>query len=261
MPTGSSQTPLPTTPSFALHGRRALVTGAGRGIGLASACALAQAGAEVQLVARSCDEVEAAAAALRDEGHAATGFALDVTDTAAVAAFVSENGPYQILVNNAGSNRPAPITEVSEEDYDFVTDLNVRAAFFVMKAVVTGMIAAGKGGSIINMSSQMGHVGGPRRTVYCATKHAMEGFTKALAWEVGPHAIRVNTICPTFIRTAMTGAMLADKAFEESVVSKIALGRVGEAEDLMGAVVFLASDASRLMTGSSLMIDGGWTAQ
>jgi NAD(P)-dependent dehydrogenase (short-subunit alcohol dehydrogenase family) len=261
MSTSSSHTPLPSMPSFALDGRRALVTGAGRGIGLACACALSQAGAEVHLVARSGGEVAAAASALREQGHAATGFALDVTDTGAVAAFVAENGPYQILVNNAGSNRPAAITEVSEADYDFVTDLNVRAAYFVMKAVVKGMIAAGKGGSIINMSSQMGHVGGPKRTVYCATKHAMEGFTKALAWEVGPHEIRVNTICPTFIRTAMTGAMLADKAFEETVVSKIALGRVGEAEDIMGAVVFLASDASRLITGSSLMIDGGWTAQ
>lgn len=252
---------LPTTPSFGLKGRRALVTGGGRGIGLAAACALAQAGAEVHLLARSGAEVEAVAAALREQGHKATGFALDVLDTAAIGKFVAEHGPYQVLVNNAGTNRPAMITEVTEQDYDVVTDLNVRAAFFVMKEVVKGMIATGKGGSIINMSSQMGHVGGPRRTVYCATKHAMEGFTKALAWEVGEHGIRVNTLCPTFIRTAMTGAMLDDKEFSDFVVSKIALGRVGDPEDLMGAVVFLASDASRLVTGSSLMVDGGWTAQ
>lgn len=254
-------TALPKTPSFALNGRRALVTGAGRGIGLACACALAEAGAEVHLVARSGDEVEAAAAALRDRGYAASGFALDVSDTTAVAPFVDANGPYRVLVNNAGTNRPAPITEMSEKDYDLVTDLNVRAAYFVMKTVVKGMIDAGEGGSIINMSSQMGHVGGPGRTVYCATKHAMEGFTKALAWEVGPHAIRVNTICPTFIRTTMTGPMLADPAYEKTVISKIALGRVGEPEDLMGAVLFLACDASSLVTGSSLMVDGGWTAQ
>jgi len=254
-------TVLPKTPTFSLNGRRALVTGAGRGIGLACACALAEAGAEVHLVARSRDEVEAAAMALREHGHAASGFALDVSDTSAVAAFVEANGPYRILVNNAGTNRPAPVTEMSETNYDLVTDLNVRAAYFVMKAVVKGMITAGEGGSIINMSSQMGHVGGAGRTVYCATKHAMEGFTKALAWEVGPHGIRVNTICPTFIRTAMTAPMLADAAFEKTVISKIALGRVGEPEDLMGAVLFLASDASSLVTGSSLMVDGGWTAQ
>jgi NAD(P)-dependent dehydrogenase (short-subunit alcohol dehydrogenase family) len=252
---------LPVTPSFALNGRRALVTGAGRGLGLAAACALAEAGAEVHLVARSGAEVEAVAAELRGQGREAAGFSLDVLDTPSVAKFVAGHGPYHVLVNNAGTNRPAEIAEVTEEDYDAVTDLNVRAAFFVMKEVVKGMVAAGQGGSIINMSSQMGHVGGPRRTVYCATKHAMEGFTKALAWEVGRHGIRVNTLCPTFIRTAMTSAMLDDKEFSDFVVSKIALGRVGEPEDLMGAVVFLASDASRLVTGSALMVDGGWTAQ
>ncbi|KPQ11577.1 MAG: 2-deoxy-D-gluconate 3-dehydrogenase [Saliniramus fredricksonii] len=253
--------PLPRTPSFSLDGRRALVTGAGRGIGLAAACALAQAGASVDLVARSGDEITALAEALGKEGFAARAHALDVTDIDASAAFVAENGPYDILVNNAGMNRPAPLTEMTPADYDAVTDLNVRAAYFLMRAVVKGMITAGKGGSIINMSSQMGHVGGANRTVYCATKHAMEGFTKALAWEVGKEGIRVNTLCPTFIRTPMTAGMLADPAFEQSVVSKIALGRVGEAEDLMGAVVFLASDASRLVTGTSLLVDGGWTAQ
>ncbi|MCC5977497.1 MAG: SDR family oxidoreductase [Salinarimonas sp.] len=252
---------LPRTPSFALDGRRALVTGAGRGIGLAAACALAQAGAAVDLVARSTDEITALAEALGKDGHTARAHALDVTDIDASAAFVAENGPYDILVNNAGMNRPAPLTDMTPADYDAVTDLNVRAAYFLMQAVVKGMIAAGKGGSVINMSSQMGHVGGANRTVYCATKHAMEGFTKALAWEVGTHGIRVNTLCPTFIRTPMTAGMLADPEFERSVVSRIALGRVGEAEDLMGAVVFLAGDASRLVTGTSLLVDGGWTAQ
>jgi NAD(P)-dependent dehydrogenase (short-subunit alcohol dehydrogenase family) len=252
---------LPIMPSMSLEGRRALVTGAGRGIGLACACALARAGADVHLVARSRDEVEAAAAALREEGHVASGFALDVGDTRAVAEFVAGNGPYRILVNNAGTNRPAPLVEMGEKDYDAVTDLNVRAAYFVMKAVVKGMLEAGQGGSVINMSSQMGHVGGPGRTVYCATKHAVEGFTKALAWEVGKQGIRVNTICPTFIKTSMTQGMLEDEAFASAVLSKIALGRLGTPEDMMGAVLFLASDASSLITGSSLMVDGGWTAQ
>ncbi len=252
---------LPRTPSFALDGRRALVTGAGRGIGLASACALARAGASVDLVARSTDEITALADALCKEGYDVRAHTLDVTDIDASAAFVAGNGPYAILVNNAGMNRPAPLTDMQPADYDAVTDLNVRAAYFLMQAVVKGMIAAGKGGSIINMSSQMGHVGGANRTVYCATKHAMEGFTKALAWEVGAHDIRVNTLCPTFIRTPLTAGLLADPEFERNVVSRIALGRIGEAEDLMGAVVFLASDASRLVTGTSLLVDGGWTAQ
>ncbi|MCP1337745.1 SDR family NAD(P)-dependent oxidoreductase [Futiania mangrovi] len=254
-------TDLPVTPSFSLAGRRALVTGAGRGIGRAAACALAQAGAVVHAVARSGGEVEALAAALRAEGFKAQGFALDVTDTRAVAEFVGAHGPYRILVNNAGTNRPLPIAEMTEADFDAVNDLNVRAAYFVAQAVAKGMTAAGEGGSIINVSSAMGHVGAARRTVYCASKFAIEGFTKALAWELGGEGVRVNTLCPTFVRTPMTEGMLSDPAFEQSVTAKIALGRVGEPEDLMGAIVFLASDASRFVTGSSLMADGGWTAQ
>ncbi len=252
---------LPRMPSFSLDGRRALVTGAGRGIGLAAACALAEYGAHVDLVARSRDEIEAAAQGLRDRGRLAQAHVLDVTDIDAAAAFVEKSGPYDVFVNNAGMNRPAPLVEMKPGDYDAVTDLNVRAAYFLMQAVARGMVAAGKGGSIINMSSQLGHVGGPGRTVYCATKHAVEGFTKAAAWELGEHGIRVNALCPTFIRTPMTAGFLADPEFTRNVVSKIAIGRVGEPEDLMGAVVFLAGDASRLVTGASLLVDGGWTAQ
>jgi NAD(P)-dependent dehydrogenase (short-subunit alcohol dehydrogenase family) len=252
---------LPRMPSFSLDGRRALVTGAGRGIGLAAACALAEYGAHVDLVARSRDETEAAAQGLRDRGRLAQAHVLDVTDIDAAAEFVAAKGPYDIFVNNAGMNRPAPLVEMKPGDYDAVTDLNVRAAYFLMQAVAKGMIAAGNGGSIINMSSQMGHVGGPGRTVYCATKHAVEGFTKAAAWELGAHGIRVNALCPTFIRTPMTAGFLDDADFERNVVARIAIGRVGEPEDLMGAVVFLAGDASRLVTGASLLVDGGWTAQ
>jgi len=252
---------LPKTPSFRLDGRRALVTGAGRGIGLGAAAALAEAGAHVTLAARTADEIEAAAAAIRDRGEQAAALTLDVTDTARMKAEISARGPFQVLVNNAGTNRPAPMAEMSEEDYDLVTDLNVRAAYFVAQAVSEGLLGAGLPGSIINISSQMGHVGGPNRTVYCATKHAIEGMTKALAWEVGAQGIRVNALCPTFIETPMTAGMLEDAAFHASVVEKIAIGRVGQTEDLMGAVVFLASDASLMVTGSALMVDGGWTAQ
>ena len=251
---------LPRTPSFRLDGRKALVTGAGRGIGLAAASALADAGADVCLLARTETEVSAVAEALCARGDAATAFAIDVTDTAAITQLISEQGPFHILVNNAGTNRPAPCVDYTETDYDDVMALNVRSVYFTTRAVTRGLVAAGLEGSIINISSQMGHVGGVGRTVYCASKHALEGFTKALAWELGESGIRVNTLCPTFIETPMTEPMLEDRAFKDRVLSQIALGRLGQVEDLMGAVVYLASDASRLVTGSALMVDGGWTA-
>jgi NAD(P)-dependent dehydrogenase (short-subunit alcohol dehydrogenase family) len=249
------------TPSFRLDGRMALVTGAGRGIGLAAAHALAQAGAHVHLVARTMKEVEAACADIRTDGGQATPGRLDVTDSSAVAAHVARTGPFDILVNNAGTNRPSLITEMQDADYDQVMDLNVRATMFVTREVARGMVVAGRGGSIITVSSQMGHVGGPKRALYCASKHAVEGMTKALAWELGPHGIRVNTLCPTFIETPLTAPMLADPAFRAFAEGGTALGRVGRLDEVMGAVVFLASDASTLVTGSALMVDGGWTAR
>jgi NAD(P)-dependent dehydrogenase (short-subunit alcohol dehydrogenase family) len=253
-------TALPRTPSFRLDGRRALVTGAGRGLGLACAAALAEAGAEVWLAARSASEVQAAAMALRDRGDRAHALVLDVTDSTAVARKVAELGPFQLLINNAGTNRPKPVEDVSEDDVDALLALNVKAAFFAARAVAMGLKAAGLPGSIVQMSSQMGHVGGINRTVYCASKHALEGMSKALAVELGPHGIRVNTLCPTFIDTPMTHDWLATPAFRDQVLGKIPLGRVGRLEDVMGAVLFLASDASALVTGSALMVDGGWTA-
>ena len=227
---------------------------------MAAASALADAGADVCLLARTETEVSAVAEALCARGDAATAFAIDVTDTAAITQLISEQGPFHILVNNAGTNRPAPCIDYTETDYDDVMALNVRSVYFTTRAVARGLVAAGLEGSIINISSQMGHVGGAGRTVYCASKHALEGFTKALAWELGESGIRVNTLCPTFIETPMTEPMLEDKAFKDRVLSQIALGRLGQVEDLMGAVVYLASDASRLVTGSALMVDGGWTA-
>lgn len=252
---------LPRTPSFRLDGRRALITGAGRGIGLAAAAALAEAGAAVTLAARSSTEVEDAAAAIRAEGGLAEALAIDVTDIEAMRAALAARPPFHILVNNAGTNRPAPFTEVTPEDFDAVLGLNLRAAFFVAQAVARGLIAAGAQGSIINISSQMGHVGGPRRSVYCASKAAMEGMTKAMALDLAPHGIRVNTLCPTFIETPMTRPFFADASFRASVLSRIKLARLGQVEDLMGAVLFLAGDASSLMTGAPLIVDGGWTAE
>jgi NAD(P)-dependent dehydrogenase (short-subunit alcohol dehydrogenase family) len=252
---------LPRTPSFRLDGRRALVTGAGRGIGLAAAAALAEAGAEVTLAARSPAEIEDAAAAIRAEGGRAEALPLDVTDVSAVRAALALRRPFHVLVNNAGTNRPAPVTEVTPEDFDAVMSLNLRAAFFVAQAVARGLIAAGERGSIINVSSQMGHVGGQRRSVYCASKAAMEGMTKAMALDLAPHGIRVNTLCPTFIETPLTRPFFADESFRSLVLSRIKLGRLGQVEDVMGAILFLAGEASALMTGAPLIVDGGWTAE
>lgn len=253
--------PLPVTPSFRLDGKRALVTGAGRGIGLAAAAALADAGAYVTLVARSKGEIETAAEEIGKRGGKASAMPLDVIDIDAVRAFVAKAEPFDILVNNAGSNRPAFLVDVTVEDFDAIMTLNVRSAYFVAQAVVRRLVEAKKPGSIIHISSQMGHVGGARRTVYCASKAALEGLTKAMAVELGPHGIRVNALAPTFIETPMTRPFFADEKFKRSVLDKIKLGRLGQVEDLMGAIVFLASDASALMTGASLLVDGGWTAE
>lgn len=247
-------------PMFSLEGRRALVTGAGRGIGRAIAEALGQAGANVTLCARTTSEINAAVQDLNDQGLHAEGFTVDVTNTADFALAISELPAFNIFVNNAGTNRPMPQVDVTTDDYDAVMDLNVRAAYFAAQAVSLKMINAKSGGSIINMSSQMGHVGAANRTLYCMSKWALEGFTKALAIELGPNNIRVNTLCPTFVETPMTKSYFEDPVFRESVLAKIKLGRLAQYSDIVGAAIFLASDASAMMTGSALMIDGGWTA-
>lgn len=252
---------LPKLPSLRLDGRRALITGASRGIGLASAAALAQAGAEVVLAARTASDVEAGAEAIRAGGGRASGLALDVTDIASVQRCIAGSGPFDILVNSAGLARHSAFLDSTAQSFDAVMAVNLRATFFVSKAVAEGMIGAGRGGSIITVSSQMGHVGGPERAVYCASKHGVEGLTKALALELGRHNIRVNTVCPTFIETELTRKGLSDPAFRRWVLSKIALGRIGRVEDIMGPVVFLASDGAALVTGASLLVDGGWTAE
>jgi NAD(P)-dependent dehydrogenase (short-subunit alcohol dehydrogenase family) len=252
---------LTKTPSFRLDGKRALVTGAGRGIGLTAAAALAEAGAHVTLAARTAKEIEDAAAAIRARGQQAEALTLDVTDIDAVRRAVDAREPFHVLVNNAGMNRPALLGDVTVEDFDAIMGLNVRAAYFVAQAVAKRLLGAKLPGSIVNISSQMGHVGAARRTVYCASKHAMEGFTKAMAIELAPHNIRVNSLGPTFLETPMTRPFFENKAFRDEVLGKIKLGRLGQLEELTGAIVFLASDASSLMTGSALVLDGGWTAE
>src|SRR6476620_11172614 len=244
---------LHSAPSFRLDGKRALVSGAGRGIGLAAASALADAGAHVTLAARTRDEIEEAATAIRARGQQADALTLDVSDLTAMQKAIAAAEPFNILINNAGTNRPKPLMDVTIEDYDAIMGLNVRAAYFVAQAAARRLIAAKQPGSIINISSQMGHVGAARRSVYCASKHAMEGFTKAMAIELAPHAIRVNTVGPTFLETPLTKPFFDNAAFKAEVLAKIKLGRLGKVEDVLGAVLFLASDASTLVTGTSLV--------
>ena len=253
-------TNLPRTPSFQLNGKRALVTGASRGIGLGGAMALAEHGAHVVMAARNLEEIGQAAEAVKEAGYSAEAISLDVGDHDAMVSAVRQYGPFDILFNNAGTNTPLPYVDVTPDNFDMITDLNLKAAFFMAQEVAKGMIKAGKGGSIIHTSSQMGHVGGIERSVYCGSKFGIEGVTKASAIELAEHQIRVNTICPTFIRTPMTASTFENPERVKWLEEKIKLGRIGEIEDIMGAVVFLASDASSLVTGTSIVIDGGWTA-
>lgn len=251
---------LPKTPSFRLDGKRALVTGATSGIGLGAAVALAEAGAHVTLAARTEASLSECMAAMKEAGHAVSTLQMDVSEIETTAAQIDSQDTFDVLVNSAGGARHTAAIETTEDDFDFVSDLNVKAAYFITQAVAKKLVAESKPGSLMNISSQMAHVGGIDRAVYCASKHAVEGFTKSMAIELGPLGIRVNTICPTFIRTPMTAPTFDNPERVAWVESKIKLGRVGEIEDIMGAVTYLASDASALVTGSSLLVDGGWTA-
>jgi len=252
---------LPRTPSFRLDGKRALVTGGTRGIGLGAAVALAEAGAAVTIAARTAVDVETVVNEMADAGLNAEGVALDITDHTTVQAFVGDVEPFHILVNSAGTARHSSFGDITPANYQAVMELNVAAALFVSQAVVGRLMDTGLAGSIIHVSSQMGHVAGPKRAVYAASKFALEGLSKAMAIELGPHNIRVNTVCPTFIETELTAKNLSDPEFRGWVLSKIKLGRLGRVEDLMGPIVFLASDAAALITGASLLVDGGWTAE
>jgi len=252
---------LPTTPSFRLDGKRALVTGGTRGIGLGAAVALAEAGAEVTIAARTADDIERVVNEMAEAGLVAEGVALDITDSDTVKAFIEDVEPFQVLVNSAGTARHSLFGEITPANYQAVMELNVAATLFVSQAVVGRLVAAGLPGSIIHVSSQMGHVGGPNRAVYAASKWAVEGLSKAMAIELGAQNIRVNTVCPTFIETELTAKNLSDPEFREWVLGKIKLGRLGRIEDIMGPIVFLASDAAALVTGAALLVDGGWTAE
>lgn len=250
---------LPKTPSFRLDGKRALVTGASRGIGLGAAVALAEAGAHVICASRTAYTLEHLVTMMHQGGLSAEVLSLDIRDEKAIETALAHT-KLDIFVNSAGIARHADALHTTPDNFDAVMATNVRGAYFATVAAARSMLASGKAGSIINVSSQMGLVGGVDRTVYAASKHAIEGMTKSMAIEWAPHKIRVNTICPTFINTPLAAPTLADPERRAWIEQKIKLGRVGEIEDIMGAIVFLASDAAALITGSALLIDGGWTA-
>jgi NAD(P)-dependent dehydrogenase (short-subunit alcohol dehydrogenase family) len=247
-------------PSFDLSGRVALVTGAGRGIGEACALGLAEAGADLVLVSRSARELQAVAERVEASGRRAVVAPCDVTSAEDVRALAEEAGRVDVLVNGAGTNIPEPFLDVSEQSFDALVAVNLKGTFLVSQALARSMAMRGDG-SIVNISSQMGHVGGPNRTVYCASKHGVEGLTKAMALDLAPRGVRVNAVAPTYIETPMTSGFLADPEFRADTISRIPLGRVGSVGDVVGAVVYLASPAASLVTGASLLVDGGYTAQ
>lgn len=250
---------LPHTPSFDLTGKKVLVTGASSGIGLGSAMAVAEAGAETFCAARGVDRLQDAVSAMRTEGLSVEALPLDQGDIPALSR-VMEVHAFDVVVNSAGIARHSAAIETSEEEYDAVMHLNLRSAYFLSAQAAKAMIAAGKPGSIIHISSQMGHTGGIDRALYCAGKHGLEGMIKAMSMEWGKQGVRINSVCPTFIKTPFTEATFADPERLAWIMGKIKLDRVGEVEDIMGAVQYLASDASAMVTGTSLLIDGGWTA-
>ncbi len=248
-----------TIETFRLDGRLAVVTGASRGLGQGCALALAGAGADVALVGRSEADLDTVAKDIRALGRSAYVMAVDVTKIDVFASRLAELPPIDVFVNNAGTNRPQRFLDVDPDTFDEVMDLNLRGAFFAAQAAARIMAEQKHGGAIINMSSQAGHRALRDRSVYSASKFAIEGLTKAMAFELAEKNIRVNAVAPTFVETPMTKALLDTKEFRDYVESKIRLPRLGQIGDVAAAVVFLASPAASMITGVSLLVDGGWT--
>ena len=248
-----------------LNKKTALVTGAGKGIGKACAIALAEAGADLILVSRTEKDLLAVQKMIKKLKCKCTSFVYDISNYDEVKKLFSQIKKLDILVNNAGTNIPEYFTKIKKEDMDYVVELNLKAAFHIAQLSTRTMLKSKNrkniGGSIINMSSQLAHVGAPNRSVYNMTKFSIEGLTKGMAIDLAKHNIRVNSVCPTFVETPMVKNFFKDKKFKKAMLNNIPLGRFATVSDVATAVVFLASNASSMMTGSSLMIDGGWTAK
>lgn len=244
-----------------LDGRVALVIGAGRGLGRASALELARAGARVMFVSRTAPELEEA---VTEAGEGAVARVADATDDAQIAAVVDEAaalGKLSVLVTAAGTNHPGPARDYPLDEWDRLFAVNVRATFVACRAFGDRLLSAGRPGSVVTMSSQLGSVGYPGRVAYCATKHAVDGMTRALAVEWAREGIRVNAVAPTFVLTPLTQSYFEDPAFREEILERrLPTGRLAELDDIARAVRYLACDASQNVTGHILRVDGGWTA-
>ena len=253
-----------TLTSFSLTDKVVLVTGAGRGIGKSIALACAEAGADVALGSRTLSEIEQVAEQIRQTGQRAEAWSLDVTQVASIQAFVGETlgafGRVDVLVNNAGFNKIKPALEVTEDEFDYIVDVNYKGSFFMSQVVAKAMIERDTQGRVINISSQVGVVGGPLRAPYCGAKGAVCQLTKALAAEWAPHGITVNAVAPTVTRTPLAEQAMQNPDFRKMTLEKILMGRLAEPDEIAAAVVYLASDAARMVTGHTLVVDGGWTA-
>ncbi len=250
---------------FEVKNKTALVTGAGKGIGKASAIALAEAGADLIIVSRTLNDLNKVKKQINKLKRKCTVFECDVSNAAEVKSVFKQINSLDILVNNAGTNRPDHFTKIKKEDMDYVVDLNIKASFHVAQMATKVMLKTknrkAKGGSIINISSQLGKVGAPLRSVYNMTKFGIEGLTRGMSLDLAKNNIRVNSICPTFVETPLVKNFFKDKKFKKAMIDNIPLGRLATDSDIATAVVYLASNASSMITGSSLVIDGGWTAK
>ena len=248
-----------------LRNRTALVTGAGKGLGKACAIALAEAGAKVIIISRTLSDLLKVEKKIKKTKGSCLKFECDVTDLSKFKSILKKIKRLDILVNNAGANRPEHFTKVKKENMEYLVELNMKAAFNVAQLCTKKMVELKNrkkaGGSIINMSSQLGRVGAPTRSVYNMTKFGLEGLTRGMALELGKYNIRVNSVCPTFVETPMVKAFFKNKKFKQQMLDNIPLGRAAQENDVSTAVAFLAADSSNSITGTSLMVDGGWTAK
>tara|TARA_B100000886_G_scaffold148104_1_gene100679 strand:- start:337 stop:1104 length:768 start_codon:yes stop_codon:yes gene_type:complete len=250
---------------YNLKNKIAVVTGAGKGIGRACAIALAEAGAKVILISRTKKDLDEVSKKIKKIKSKCKSYVCDITNYNDIKQIINKQSKIDILINNAGNNRPAHFTKVQTKDMEYMVKINTVATFNLAHLCALKMIKFKNrkkiGGSIVNMSSQMGHVGGPIRSVYNMNKFGLEGLTKGMSIDLARYNIRVNTVCPTFVVTPMTKKFLKDKKFKKDMLNNIPLGRFAELSEVSSAVVFLASDAASMITGTSLLVDGGWTAK